>query len=116
MTSDKITGAVVARAGGKDYRIVFDLDACDYLHDNGIDPWGEGFANMIERMKPKEIRLVIHAGLKRHHPDVTLEEIGRFRLGQFLGPIAAAYRAQMSPDEEADDTPSGPPEADDSRG
>jgi hypothetical protein len=119
MTTAKINGAKVFRLNGREYILVYDLDACDFLDSNGLDPWGTGFVEALKTAKPwsPTLKLLLHAGLRRHHPEMTLEAIGKLRVGQVgraMPVILDALNAQMTPDQE--DSPAGPPAAGDSPG
>ena len=77
--ANKQKGEVSFTAEGKAYRFILSVNALCELED----AVGDGAMNIFmaqndpSRLKIKTARAVFWAGLRDHHPDMTLEEAGR---------------------------------------
>lgn len=65
-------GTVAFTAEGQGYTLLLDFNALCDLSEELPDLMSGG----QELTDPRKIRTVFHAGLKRHHPDVSLENAG----------------------------------------
>jgi len=75
--SNPYTGEVSILIGGTPRTMVFDWRALAKIHaECGEDAVTNMFrASEVFRQSPDKIAKMIHAGLLRHHPDVTIEAI-----------------------------------------
>jgi hypothetical protein len=95
MTSAAITGASTVRLLGRDLSLVYDLDACDYLYDQGLDPWGPGLIERLKQAKPGHIAAFVYAGIKRGAPDVSMEQIRALPARDVMRAFGAALRSYL---------------------
>ncbi len=91
--TNAITGAGTVRLMGRDLSLVYDLDACDYLYDQGLDPWGDGLSEALNKRKPGVYRAFLLAGLRREHPEIKAEELGKLRAPEIMRAFAGALKA-----------------------
>jgi hypothetical protein len=70
--ANKHKGEVEFDLKGKKLTLVFDWDAIDQI----LETLGEdGLRDVVRKPTPKRVTLALLAGLKKHHPEVTAEEI-----------------------------------------
>lgn len=78
------TGEAKINLGGKEYTLCYDWAALTAIHSScGV----EAIADML-RASPKDLSLVLLAGLKKHHPELTGEAL--FSLSPPIVPTAKA--------------------------
>lgn len=88
-------GTVAFTAEGQGYTLLLDFNALCDLSDELPGLMGGG----QELKDPRQIRAVFHAGLKRHHPDLTVEEAGDIiqavGVAQAAGILGRAFQASF---------------------
>lgn len=70
-------GEVTLTHEGQDYTMVLDFNAlCEYEDITG-DDWKSLFAKLDKgTLRATELRALVCAGLREHHPDITLSQAG----------------------------------------
>jgi hypothetical protein len=99
--TNAITAAGTVRLLGRDLSLVYDLDACDYLYDQGLDPFGDGFGTALAKRKPGLYAVFLYAGIRRDAPDVSLEQIRSLPVPEIMRAFTVALEAfgrQMAPE------------------
>jgi len=86
---NKFTGVVPLEFGGKEYKIVFDWEALALLKSEFSQ---EEQSKLFTQQNPHVLAKVLVFGLKRHHPEVTAEQILKAS-PPFLKVVSALDRA-----------------------
>ena len=88
--TNPINGAKTININGKAYTFILDMNALCDLEDitgkNAITILGEADNDVVSM---KDLRALIFCALKRHHPDITLEEAGDIVGSDFEGAVEA---------------------------
>lgn len=88
--ANKIKGEVALSHEGVDYTFVLDFNALADFED----ATGQNAVKLLSGgdLTIGQMRALIHAGLKQHHPDLTLAQAGRILQGNMgaLGEVLAA--------------------------
>lgn len=99
-------GEVELEIGGQRYTLVLDIEAVCQLESASTMRLQQVFEE-VHLGSMRHTRMLFHAALRRHHPTVTVEEIGRWSVGDILGAIEgvagklASYATPDAKDEKA---------------
>lgn len=80
--ANKVIGEVSFKLGDKDYTMCFNNDALVQLEDQldrgivAITTEMQKWSKEPERVRLKWIRAMLWAGLRKHHPNMTIEQAG----------------------------------------
>lgn len=100
--ANKFFGEVEIESGGSKYTLRMDFNSmCEFEDVAGINAM-DAFADFEQgKISVKNMRAMMYAFLRRHHPDVTLEQAGEI-LSENIGALEAVVSASMPSNEEAE--------------
>ena len=100
--ANKFFGEVEIDSGGNKYTLRMDFNAmCEFEDVAGVNAM-DAFADFEKgKISVKNMRAMMYAFLRRHHPDVTLEQAGEI-LSENIGALESVVSASMPTSEEAE--------------
>ncbi|SEI10103.1 gene transfer agent family protein [Paracoccus alkenifer] len=99
--ANSFRGEVTLTHDGQDYTMVLDFNAlCEYEDATG-DSWN-GFFERLDSgaIRATELRTMVWAGLRSHHPDITLPQAGAV-LSSNSDAVIRAAAAALPPEKSA---------------
>lgn len=100
--ANKFFGEVEVKVGDQTYKLRMDFNAmCEFEDVTGINAM-DAFADFEKgNISVKSMRAMMYAFLKRHHPEITLEQAGEV-LSENMGALEAVISASMPTGKEAE--------------
>jgi hypothetical protein len=93
--ANKFFGEVEIESGGNKYKLRMDFNAmCEFEDVTGVNAM-DAFADFEKgKISVKNMRAMMYAFLKRHQPDITLDQAGEI-LSENMGALEAVVSAAM---------------------
>jgi hypothetical protein len=100
--ANKFFGEVEIESGGNKYKLRMDFNAmCEFEDVTGVNAM-DAFADFEKgKISVKNMRAMMYAFLKRHQPDITLDQAGEI-LSENMGALEAVVSAAMPSAKEAE--------------